>query len=120
MQLSQIFLRLLKPFKERRLAEQRAYELLRSHLSCTQRAQFDAFGCFDVFGSDTGRRYVVRNLTAINIDEFDTNDVCRMKWCFVPSGELALGDVLLAQKVALECFESEALLQARAFLPNST
>jgi hypothetical protein len=117
--LSRIFIRLFQPFKERRLAEQRAYELLRSHLNCTQRAQFDAFGRFEVIGSDTGRRYVVRNLTAINIDEFDTDGVCTTKWCFVPSGELAQGDVLLAQKLALECFESEALLQAKAYRPSA-
>jgi len=117
--LPRIFIRLLKPLKERRLAEQRAYELLRSHLSRTQRAQFDSFGRFDVIGSDTGRLYVVRNLTSINIDEFDTDGVCTMKWCFVPSGQLAQGDVLLAQKLALECFESEALLQARAYRPNA-
>jgi MOSC domain-containing protein YiiM len=32
--------------------------------------------------------------------------------CFMPEGHLAVGDVMLAQKFALELFESEALLVA--------
>jgi hypothetical protein len=30
-------------------------------------------------------------------------------WCFYPEGRLSKGDVMLAQKVALETFEGEAL-----------
>jgi len=45
----------------------------------------------------------------MNIDELDSagNKVC--EWCFLPEGNLAAGDVMLAQKIALETFESEAL-----------
>jgi hypothetical protein len=42
-----------------------------------------------------------------------------MGWCFVPSGSLVAGDVMLAQKVALEAFECEALAVAKRFVPNS-
>jgi hypothetical protein len=33
-------------------------------------------------------------------------------------GELPIGDVMLAQKIALESFESSALVVARRFKPN--
>jgi hypothetical protein len=32
--------------------------------------------------------------------------------CFIPEGHLAVGDVMLAQKFALELFEAEALMVA--------
>ena len=31
------------------------------------------------------------------------------KWCFVPEGTLVTGDILLAQKIALETMESQVL-----------
>jgi hypothetical protein len=31
------------------------------------------------------------------------------KWCFVPEGDLVAGDILLAQKIALETMESKVL-----------
>jgi hypothetical protein len=31
------------------------------------------------------------------------------RWCFAPEGRLAVGDVLLAQKIALETMEIKAL-----------
>jgi hypothetical protein len=38
----------------------------------------------------------------MNIDELDSvgNKIC--EWCFLPEGNLAAGDVMLAQKIALE------------------
>jgi len=109
---------LFKPFY-RSAAEQRAQELLLSHLSATQRAQLDVLGRFEVRGSDTGSRYVIRNNTSINIDQLGSQGQCIKKWCFGPRGDLARGDVLLAQKLALECFENEALAQALAYPPQS-
>jgi hypothetical protein len=116
--LGQLLKHLFMPF-DFRAVERRAYELLDSHLTDSQRANFRELGRFEVTGGDTGSRYVVRNLTSINIDELDLHGKCVMKWCFVPKGKLAQGDVLLAQKLALECFESEALSQARAFTPQN-
>src|SRR5271156_1396581 len=48
----------------------------------------------------------------MNVHEPDSvgNRVC--EWCFLPEGKLAAGDVMLAQKIALETFESEALAVA--------
>jgi hypothetical protein len=45
---------------------------------------------------------------AVNVDELDSvgNRVC--EWCFLPEGKLAAGDIMLAQKIALETFESQA------------
>jgi hypothetical protein len=39
--------------------------------------------------------------------------------CFVPHGSLVAGDVMLAQKIALETFEAGALSVARRFVPNT-
>ncbi len=48
----------------------------------------------------------------MNVEELDRNGrrVCLL--CFVPKGELALGDIMLAQKLALELFEPQALAVA--------
>jgi hypothetical protein len=64
---------------------------------------------FEVVGSDTGTRYRIRHGRMMNIDELDSagNKVC--EWCFLPAGNLAIGDVMLAQKIALETYESGAL-----------
>jgi len=40
-----------------------------------------------------------------------------MGWCFVPSGFLVPGDVMLAQKIALETDERGALGLANRFPP---
>ncbi len=37
-------------------------------------------------------------------------------WCFAPAGYLVAGDIMLAQKIALETDESGALAVANAFL----
>jgi hypothetical protein len=42
-----------------------------------------------------------------------------MGWCFVPYGSLVAGDVVLAQKIALETFEHGALLVAKRFVPGT-
>jgi hypothetical protein len=117
--LLQILTALFKPCESREVVEQRAYQLLDAHLSSTQRAQLSALGKFEVTGCDTGSRYVIRNITPINIQELDFRGECVKKWCFGPEGNLATGDVLLAQKLALECFESEALSLAHGYRPDS-
>ena len=84
------------------------------------RAQFDALGFFEVTGSDTGTLYVIRNMSAINVDQLGSDGQCVKKWCFGPEGGLVQGDVLLAQKLALECFESEALALAHHYCLPAT
>ena len=38
----------------------------------------------------------------MNIDELSTKGDKVMGWCFLPSGGLCAGDVMLGQKIALE------------------
>ena len=90
-------------------AQQKALALLRLWLSAEQAAQYNSEEYFDVIGSDTGTRYRIRRGQMMNIDQLDStgNRVCR--WCFAPEGGLAQGDCMLAQKIALETFETKAL-----------
>jgi hypothetical protein len=41
--------------------------------------------------------------------QFDPDGHPVQQWCFAPEGSLAVGDVLLAQKIALETMEAKAL-----------
>ena len=118
MRLLQLLAVLFKPSESPRVAEQRALELLKSHLSDTQLAQFSASGRFEVTGGDTGTRYVVRNFTSINIEQLNSKGEPEKGWCFGPQGNLARGDLLLAQKLALECFEVQALKRAHSHTIN--
>jgi hypothetical protein len=93
----------------------RGITLLRKWLSPEQQAQFDAFRHFDVIGCDTGTRYRIRHGTAPNIHEIDAEGGPVRGWCFVPSGPLVPGDVMLAQKIALETNERAALAIANRF-----
>jgi hypothetical protein len=90
-------------------AEQKAHTLLRAWLSPEQARQYNSQKHFEVIGSDTGTRYRIRHGQMINIDQLDSvgNMVC--VWCFVPEGNLAPSDCMLAQKIALEAFETKAL-----------
>jgi hypothetical protein len=91
---------------------------LRHWLSTSQRKQFDANEYFDVIGCETGRTYRIHYGGAMNVHELDEAGRPKMGWCFLPKGSLAAGDVMLAQKIALETFESGALKVAQRFVPN--
>jgi hypothetical protein len=91
---------------------------LRQWLSTSQRKQFDANEYFDVIGCDTGRRYRIYYGRAMNVHELDEAGRLKMGWCFLPKGYLVAGDVMLAQKIALETFEGGALKVAQRFVPN--
>jgi hypothetical protein len=90
-------------------AEEKGISLLRSWLSPEQAELWDSDRHFYVVGSDTGARYRIRSGTAMNVEELDLSGKTIVRWCFAPQGYLVVGDVLLAQKIALETFESEAL-----------
>jgi hypothetical protein len=94
----------------------RGLALLRRWLSREQCAQFDAYGYFDVVGSDSGKRYRIQYGTAANVRELDDRGIPKIGFCFVPMGELVAGDVMLAQKIALETNERDALAVATKFL----
>ena len=96
-------------------AEQKGERLLKANLTPAQLQQYERYCFFDVIGGDTGLRYRVRRGTALNIEVLDANDDRVKRWCFYPVGNLAMGDVLLAQKLALELFETQALAIANQF-----
>jgi hypothetical protein len=90
-------------------AEERADELLHSWLSPDQRNQYDEHGYIEVVGSDTGKRYRIHHGRTVNIQELDAAGRHACRWCFGPRDWFPTGDFNLAQKIALETFESEAL-----------
>lgn len=96
----------------------RGMRLLREWLSPNQREQFEVHRYFDVVGCDTGRKYRIHYGTAMNVHELDSTDQLKTGWCFLPHDSLVAGDVMLAQKIALETFEAGALSIARRFVPN--
>lgn len=96
-------------------AERKGMELLLKNLSTRQREQYEAFGYFDVTGSDTGRRYRVFHGRFGNVRELGPNDRVNIGKCFLPEGDLVAGDCMLAQKIALENRESAVLKVALPF-----
>ena len=95
--------------------EARGLELLKQWLSPEQLAQYNAKKYFDVKGCDSGKRYRISHGAAMNIHEIDGAGCPRGGWCFVPKGHLVAGDVMLAQKIALETDERGALAVANRF-----
>jgi hypothetical protein len=92
--------------------DEKGISLLRSWLSPEQAKLWDSHRHFEVVGSDTGTRYRIRYGTAMNVEELDSGGKTIVQWCFIPECDLVVGDVLLAQKVALETMEREALAAA--------
>jgi hypothetical protein len=90
-------------------AHERGMRLLRENLTPSQRQQYDRYGYFEVVGGKSGKRYRIRHGRSMNIDQLDRNGRRVCGWCFFPEGNLVTGDVLLAQKTALELYELEAL-----------
>src|SRR5437660_7791270 len=99
--------------------EARGLNLLKEWLSPEQLAQYDANGFFDVIGCDSGKRYRIHHGAAMNVVEIDDADHARAGWCFIPRACLVAGDIMLAQKIALETDERGVLAVANNFTPNS-
>ena len=100
------------------MREQRGLKLLREWLSQEQLAQYDWHGYFEVIGCHTGKRYRICHGNGANIIELDDAALPRTGWCFVPRDPLVAGDVMLAQKIALETDERGALAVANNFTPR--
>ncbi len=88
---------------------------MREWLSPEQLAQYDAHNFFEVTGCHTGKRYQIRHGMGMNVYELDDSGRPRAGWCFVPKDHLVAGDVMLAQKIALETDERAALAVAHRF-----
>ena len=94
-------------------AEARGLKLLWENLSPAQREQHERCGYFDVIGGDTGSRYRIKQ--GFQLGLLDKKGRTKAVLCFMPEGELPEGDVMLARKLALELFESDALKIANKF-----
>lgn len=99
--------------------EVRGLRLLRRCLSPEQLAQFNAHGSFDVAGCHTGRRYRIYYAPSQNVELLGPFGVSKERLCFIPEGFLVTGDVALAQKIALENDEMNALAVANRLPPFS-
>src|SRR3984893_15737628 len=95
--------------------EARGIKLLREWLSPEQFAQYDAKSYFEVTGCHSRKRYRISHGTSMNIHELDGAGRPRVGLCFAPKGYLVAGDVMLAQKIALETDERGALAVANKF-----
>ena len=101
-------------------SEARSLELLKEWLSPEQFAQYDTKNYFEVTGCHSGKRYRISHGTSMNIHELDGAGCPCVGWCFAPKGYLVAGDVMLAQKIALETDERGALNVAnKFFVPTS-
>jgi hypothetical protein len=100
------------PLKGREQVEAKGAALLQSWLNPEQSKLWGSGKYFYVIGCDTGTCYRIRAGTIMNIDELDCRGKAVAQWCFGPQGDLAIGDVMLAQKIALETMELEALAKA--------
>jgi hypothetical protein len=92
----------------RRPAEERGLALLQAWLGPEQAEQWASQRAFEVLGCDTGTRYRITCGTAMNV-QLDQTGRSVARWCFVPKGDLVTGDILLAQKIALETIERQVL-----------
>lgn len=102
-----------------RTPEGRSLLLLRRWLSPAQREQFATRGYFEVVGNESGKRYRIHAGTSVNVCEIDERGRMQDGLCFMPIGALPIGDVMLAQKIALETCEGKARAAARRFTPNT-
>lgn len=109
----------LRKLYRKNTSEARGLLLMRDWLSPDQREQFDYSGYFDVVGCDSGKRYrIYHGMVAPNVYEIDDAGRLKMGLCFMPLGRLAAGDVILAQKIALEADEHSALKVANRISPS--
>jgi hypothetical protein len=95
--------------------EQRGVELLLANLTPWQRRQYMRDRHFDVVGGVSGTHYRLWHCFQQNVEELDPDGRRRWIWCFHPRETLVVGDVLLAQKTALELFEPEAIRVAHCY-----
>jgi len=96
----------------------RGLKLLKANLTSSQLNEFLTCRRFDVVGGASGRIYRINLTGARNVEELDHQGTCVRRLCFFHEGELVTGDVVLAQKVALETFETEALAIANTSPPS--
>lgn len=88
-------------------AQARARELLRSHLDEAQRTEFDRSRSFIVV-APSGHRYRITAANTFNVqDETEHSDYCMQFRSDPDCRGVPLEDLMLAQKLLLECDERE-------------
>jgi len=97
------------------MPQQRGMALLLANLTPRQRRQYLRDRHFDVIGGASGTHYRLWHCFQQNIEQLDQSGRRRCVWCFHPRETLVAGDVLLAQKTALELFEPEAIRIAHCY-----
>jgi hypothetical protein len=100
--------------------ETRGLQLMRNRLSVEQCAQFD-LDTSTFAGLSLAKKYRIHFGVSANIQEIGDDGKALCGWCFAPDRYLVPGDVMLAQKIALETSECTALATANQFptlLPN--
>ena len=103
----------------RQEAEARGLKLLKEWMSPDQLSVYEAHQYFDVVGCDSGKRYrIYHGMAPPNVYEIDDAGRLKMGLCFMPLGRLVAGDVILAQKIALETDEHSALNVANRISPS--
>ena len=90
----------------------RGLTLLKNWLSPVQLRSYERHGYFEVVGSDSGGIYRIHHGKQANVEQLDCIGASVCAWCFIPEGDLVPGDVMLAQKIALETDERAALAVA--------
>jgi hypothetical protein len=101
-------------------AHLQSMQLLRENLSPAQRGQLELFGYFEVIGGDTGKRYRIHLGRQMNVEVRNKKGDRARTLCFMPTGYLPTGDMVLAQKLALELYETEAVQIANVAVPGIT
>ncbi len=95
--------------KQRKIAEEKALQLLLENLEENQAEIFKKTGAIPVVAR-SGRRYSIRKGTSGNVDELDgQTEKAKARLCFHPIDySIPVYDVMLAQKLMLETSEDEA------------
>lgn len=101
-----------------RTPEGRALRLLREWLSPEERDLLARKGHFEVVGGESGARYRIHVGASMNVCRLDERGRPSMGLCFLPVGNLEMGDVMLAQKIALETREGIVMTVAHRFSPK--
>ena len=99
-------------------SDARGFALLKAWLSPHQLAQYEARQAFRSHRLPQRKANRLRHGTAMNVYELDPAGRPVAGWCFVPKENLVAGDVMLAQKIALETDEWTALAVAKSFPPK--
>lgn len=108
-----------RAIKVTQAAYDKAWALLVANLTVEQNASLRQRKFFRVRGGETGRIYEIHTGRTNNIRYISEDGRRWGTMCVVPHGALQLGDVMLAQKLALECDEERtwAVANRQGMLP---